>query len=60
MQILGIDDPLSFRNSIVYVEMDRCATDAVSIVTGCTLGRRRLMVVDYGKMAATFVNLATK
>lgn len=60
MQILGIDDPLSFRDSIVYVEMDRCATDAVSVVTGCTLGRRRLKVVDYGKMAATFVNLASK
>lgn len=59
MQVLGIDDPLSFRDSIVYVEMDRCATDAVSVTTGCTLGRRRLKVVDYGKMAATFVNLAT-
>ena len=59
MQILGIDDPLSFRDSIVYVEMDRCATDAVSVATGCTLGRRRLKVVNYGKMAATFVNLAT-
>lgn len=40
MQILGIDDPLSFRDLIVYVEMDRCATDDVSVVTGCTLGRR--------------------
>lgn len=59
MRILGISDPLSFRDSIVYVEMDRCATDAVCVVTGCTLGRRRLKVVDYGKMAATFVNLAT-
>ena len=59
MQILGIDDPLNFRDLIVYVEMDRCATDAVSVATGCTLGRRRLKVIDYGKMAATFVNLAT-
>lgn len=58
MKILGIDDPLIFRDLIVYVEMDRCATDAVSVVTGCTLGRRRLKVVDYGKMAVSFVNLA--
>lgn len=56
---LGIDDPLKYRDLIVYVEMDRCASDAVSVVAGVTLGRRRLKWVDYGKMAATFVDLAT-
>ncbi|MCR4443359.1 MAG: FmdE family protein [Peptococcaceae bacterium] len=56
---LGIDDPLHYRDLIVYVEMDRCATDAVGVVTGCTPGRRRLKLVDYGKMAATFVDLAS-
>jgi formylmethanofuran dehydrogenase subunit E len=56
---LGIDDPLEYRDLIVYVEMDRCASDAVSVVAGVTLGRRRLKLVDYGKMAATFVDLAT-
>jgi formylmethanofuran dehydrogenase subunit E len=54
---LGIDDPLTYRDLIVYVEMDRCASDAISVVTGATLGRRRLKWVDYGKMAATFVDL---
>jgi formylmethanofuran dehydrogenase subunit E len=56
---LGIDDPPRYRDLMVYVEMDRCATDAVSAVTGATLGRRRLKWIDYGKMAATFVNLKT-
>jgi formylmethanofuran dehydrogenase subunit E len=56
---LGLDDPPSYRDLIVYVEMDRCASDAVSVVAGVTLGRRRLKWVDYGKMAATFVDLAT-
>jgi formylmethanofuran dehydrogenase subunit E len=56
---LGIDDPLSYRDLVVYVEMDRCASDAVSVVAGVTLGRRRLKWVDYGKMAGTFVDLAT-
>lgn len=56
---LGIDDPLNYRDLIVYVEMDRCATDAVGVVTGCTPGRRRLKLIDYGKMAATFVDLAS-
>jgi formylmethanofuran dehydrogenase subunit E len=44
---------------VVYVEMDRCASDAVGVVAGVTLGRRRLKWVDYGKMAATFVDLRT-
>ena len=56
---LGIEEPRSYRDLIVYVEMDRCATDAVSVVTGVTLGRRRLKWIDYGKMAATFVDIAT-
>jgi formylmethanofuran dehydrogenase subunit E len=37
--------------------MDRCATDAVQSVTGCSLGKRSMKFMDYGKMAATFVNL---
>lgn len=56
---LGIDDPRNYRDLIVYVEMDRCATDAVGVVTGCTPGRRRLKLIDYGKMAATFMDLAS-
>jgi formylmethanofuran dehydrogenase subunit E len=57
---LGIDDPRHYRDLVVYVEMDRCASDAVSVVTGVTLGRRRLKWVDYGKMGATFVDLVTE
>jgi formylmethanofuran dehydrogenase subunit E len=56
---LGIEDPRAYRDLMVYVEMDRCASDAVSVVAGVTLGRRRLKWVDYGKMAATFVDLAS-
>ncbi len=56
---LGIDDPRSYRDLVVYVEMDRCATDAVSVTCGVTLGKRRMKFVDYGKMAATFVDLAS-
>jgi formylmethanofuran dehydrogenase subunit E len=47
------------KNIIVFVEMDRCATDAVQSVTGCSLGHRTMKFMDYGKMAATFVNLNT-
>jgi len=57
----GIDDPRGKdrKNIIVFVEMDRCATDAVQSVTGCSLGHRTMKFMDYGKMAATFLNLKT-
>jgi formylmethanofuran dehydrogenase subunit E len=58
---IGIDDPKGKdrKNIIVFVEMDRCATDAVQSVTGCSLGKRSMKFLDYGKMAATFLNLRT-
>ncbi len=58
-ELLEIDDPLTYRDLVVYIEVDRCATDAIYAVTGCTMGRRRLKWIDYGKLAATFVDLAT-
>lgn len=58
---LGFDDPARFRKRLVtFVEIDRCATDAVSLVTGCRLGKRSLKFVDYGKVAATFLDLETR
>lgn len=55
---LGIDDPIAAQKRLVtYVEIDRCATDAVALVTGCRLGKRALKFVDWGKLAATFVDL---
>ena len=57
LKYLGIDDPAENKDFIVFVEADRCIADAVSAVTGCTLGKRRLKWFDYGKMAATFVDM---
>jgi formylmethanofuran dehydrogenase subunit E len=56
---LGIDDPAGKdrKRLITYVEIDRCATDAVGVVTGCRLGKRALKFRDWGKVAATFVDL---
>lgn len=62
LQLLGLDDPTGKQRKrlVTYVEIDRCATDAIGVVTGCRLGKRALKFVDYGKMAATFVDLETK
>jgi formylmethanofuran dehydrogenase subunit E len=59
-QLVGIEEPKKSKRLIVYVEIDRCATDAVGVVTGCRLGKRTMKYVDYGKVAATFVNTETK
>jgi formylmethanofuran dehydrogenase subunit E len=60
MRALGFDPhEKKHKDLIVYVETDRCMTDAVQIVTGCTPGKRSLKLVDYGKFAATLVRLST-
>lgn len=58
---IGIEEPKGKdrKNIIVFVEIDRCATDAVQSVTGCSIGHRTMKFMDYGKMAATFMNLKT-
>lgn len=58
---IGIQDPKGAdrKKLIVFVEIDRCATDAIMAITGCRPGKRTMKVLDYGKMAATFANLET-
>ena len=57
---LGIEDPTAERKRLVtYVEIDRCVTDAVALVAHCRLGKRALKFRDWGKVAATFVDLKT-
>src|ERR1700748_3374750 len=61
LQKLGIEDPhgRDRKRLVTFVEIDRCATDAVAVVTGCRLGKRALKFRDWGKMAATFVDVAS-
>ena len=61
LQKLGINDPQGAdrKRLVTFVEIDRCATDAVAVVTGCRLGKRALKFRDWGKVAATFVDVST-
>ena len=59
MKELGLDPKERSHDLIVYIEIDRCMTDAVQAITGCSLGHRSLKYVDYGKFAATFINMKT-
>ncbi len=61
LERIGIEDPKGADRKKLYVlvEIDRCATDAIQSVTGCSLGKRSMRWMDFGIMAATFVNLET-
>ncbi|HET9696619.1 MAG TPA: FmdE family protein [Terriglobales bacterium] len=61
LEKLGIEDPRGKdrKRLVTFVEIDRCATDAIGVVTGCRLGKRALKFRDWGKMAATFVDVET-
>src|SRR5258706_15621783 len=59
--LVGKEDPRGAdRNKlVVWVEIDRWLADAVEAVTGARLGKRNLKFLDYGKLAATFLNRET-
>lgn len=59
LRLLGISDPQGAdrKRTVTFVEIDRCATDAVGLVTNCRLGKRALKFRDWGKMAATFIDV---
>lgn len=58
---VGVNDPhgTDRKSLLVFIEIDRCAADAINTVTGCRLGKRTMKYYDYGKLAATFVNTNT-
>jgi formylmethanofuran dehydrogenase subunit E len=62
LELLGIGEPegRDRKRLVTFVEIDRCATDAIPLVTGCRLGKRALKFRDFGKIAATFCDLQTQ
>ncbi|MBI5955052.1 MAG: TraR/DksA C4-type zinc finger protein [Chloroflexi bacterium] len=56
---LGFDSPPDKKRLLVITETDGCFADGLSAATNCTVGHRTLRVEDYGKTAATFVNVKT-
>ncbi len=58
--LLGLALPQPDKQLVVFVETDGCAVDGIAVATGCTVGRRTMRLLDYGKVAATFVDTATE
>lgn len=57
--LLGLEVPQTDKRLFVFMETDGCGADGVSVASGCWVGRRTMRIVDYGKMAATFVDTET-
>lgn len=62
LDLIGITDPLGAdrKKLIVFVEVARCAADAIMTVTGCRVGKRSFKFVDTGRLAATFYHMKTR
>lgn len=56
-RLLGLEVPRKDKRLLALVETDGCAADAIAVATGCRVGRRTLRVIDFGKVAATFVDV---
>jgi len=58
-ELLGLDLPQTDKRLFAFVETDGCLTDGIAVTTGCWLGRRTMRLIDYGRIAATFVDTQT-
>jgi formylmethanofuran dehydrogenase subunit E len=59
--LVGIEDPRGADTNklVVWIEIDRWLADAVEALTGARLAKRTLKFLDYGKLAASFLNVQT-
>jgi formylmethanofuran dehydrogenase subunit E len=53
---LGLPLPQTNKRLLTFIETDGCFADGVAVATGCWVGHRTLRVLDFGKVAATFVD----
>lgn len=58
-QALGLDVPRKDKRLLVIAETDGCFLDGLAVSAGVAPGRRTLRIEDYGKIAATFIDVKT-
>ncbi len=56
-RLLGLHLPQTEKRLLAIVETDGCAADGIAVATGTSVGHRTLRVEDFGKVAATFVDI---
>ncbi len=60
MDALGIEPPAAKQTALIIIETDGCFADGIKVSTGAAIGHRTLRVHDFGKVAATFVDVKTE
>ena len=58
-RLLELVVPQRDKRLLAIVETDGCASDGVAVATNCWVGRRTMRVLDFGKVAVTFVDTQT-
>jgi formylmethanofuran dehydrogenase subunit E len=56
---LGLEIPRQDKGLLVIAETDGCFLDGLAVTAGVSPGHRTLRIEDYGKVAATFVDVQT-
>ena len=57
---LGLEVPRRDKRLVVILETDGCFSDGIAAATGCTVGHRTMRIEDYGKIAATLIDVETE
>lgn len=58
--VLGLQLPRTDKRLLVIAETDGCTVDGIIAATGCHVGGRTLRILDFGKVAATFIDTYTE
>jgi formylmethanofuran dehydrogenase subunit E len=56
-EALGFKPQSAKGRVLVLVETDGCFADGIEAATGCSMGHRTMRLEDYGRVAATFVDI---
>jgi formylmethanofuran dehydrogenase subunit E len=59
-EMLELDLPRKDKRLLVIAETDGCTVDGIIAATRCHVGARTLRVLDFGKVAATFIDTRTE
>lgn len=59
-ELLGLELPRRDKRLLVIAETDGCTVDGLIAATGCHVGGRTLRILDFGKVAATFIDTYTE
>ena len=57
---LGLEAPITKQTALIIIETDGCFADGIKVSTGAEIGHRSLRINDFGKAAATFVDVKTE